>query len=65
MISNLRNLLELFSYSYCLAELFGKKLKISIHLVVFIMLDLFILTGIEQYGFPQYFVSLNYIGMFL
>lgn len=65
MVSNLRNLLELLAYVYCLAELFGKKLKISIHLVIFVILQLFLLVGIRQYGFPQYLLSLSYIGMFL
>lgn len=65
MIRNFKILLEMLTYTYCLAELFGKKLKISIHLVIFIMLDIFILAGIDQYGFPPYLVSLNYIGMFL
>ena len=65
MISNLRNILELFTYLYCLAELFGKKLKISILLVIYIILDMFLLTGINQYGVPEYLISLSYIGMFL
>ena len=65
MIRNTKILLEMLAYTYCLAELFGKKLKISIHLVIFIILDIFILAGIDQYGFPEYLVSLNYIGMFL
>lgn len=65
MISNLRNLLELFTYLYCLAELFGKKLKINIYAVVFLILDLFLLTGIERYGFPRYLLSLGYFSMFL
>lgn len=65
MIGNLRNLLELLTYLYCLAELFGKKLRLSIYLVVYIILDMFLLTGIDQYGFPEYLVSLSYIGMFL
>ena len=65
MVRNIKILLEMLTYSYCLAELFGKKLKVSIHLVIFIMLDIFILVGVDQYEFPQYLVSLNYIGMFL
>lgn len=65
MIGNLKILVELFAYLYCLAELFGKKLKISIHAVVFIILDIFLLTGIDQYGFPEYLFPLSYMGMFL
>ncbi len=65
MIGNARDLLELLTYLYCLAELFGKKLKISIHLVIYIILDMFLLVGINQYGFPKYLISLSYMGMFL
>ena len=65
IVRDIKNLLELFAYLYCLAELFGKKLKISIHLVVYIILDMFLVTGISRYGFPEYLVSLDYIGMFV
>ena len=65
MVENIAILIELLTYIYCLAELFGKKLKISIHLVIYIILDMFLLTGINQYGFPEYLISLSYIGMFL
>ncbi|MDD6810301.1 MAG: GHKL domain-containing protein, partial [Lachnospiraceae bacterium] len=32
---------------------------------LFVILDLFLLTGIREYGFPTYFQSLIYVGMFL
>ena len=65
MIRNIRNLLELFTYLYCLSELFGKKLKLSIYVVVLSILDLFLLTGIYRYEFPEYLLLLVYIGIFL
>ena len=65
MVTNIKILIELFTYLYCLAELFGEKLKISIHAVVFVIWDLFMLAGINDYGFPQYLQSLLYLGMFL
>lgn len=65
MIRNLKDLVEIFMYLYCLAELFGKKLKIDIYLVVFIILDMLLLTGIDQYGVPMYLLSLMYMGLFL
>lgn len=65
MISNLKVVVELFLYIYCLAELFGEKLKIGIHVVVLSMVDLFIMAGINDFGFPLYFRSLCYIAMFL
>lgn len=65
VINNLKNLIELFTFLYCLAELFGKKLKIGIHAVVVIIVNLFIVAGINDFGFPLYFQSLGYIAMFL
>lgn len=65
IIRDFKNLLELSAYLYCLAELYGKKLKISIHLAVYIILDMFLVTGISRYGFPEYLLSLSYIGMFV
>lgn len=65
LVSNLKNLIELLMFLYCLAELFGKKLKIGIHAVVLIIINLFIVAGINDFGFPPYFHSLSYITMFL
>lgn len=65
LISNLKSIVELFGFLYCLAELFGRKLKISIHAVVMIIVNLFVIEGITNYGFPEYFHSLCYIAMFL
>jgi len=65
LISNLKVVVELFTFLYCLAELFGKKLKISIHVVVLSIVDLFIMAGINGFGFPLYFRSLCYFAMFL
>ncbi len=65
LVSNLKMIIELLSFLYCLAELFGKKLIISIHSAVLIIVNLFIITGINDYRFPLYFRSLCYIAMFL
>ncbi len=65
MVNNLKIIVELFGILYCLAELFGERLKISIHVVILIIVDLFIITGISDYGFPEYFHSLCYIAIFL
>ena len=65
IIRNLINLLELFAYLYCLAKLFGKRFKLSIHAVVFLILDIFLMTAINNYGFLEYLLSITYIGMFL
>ena len=65
IIINIKNLIELFAYLYCLAKLFGKKFRLSIHAVIFLILILFLLTAINEYGFSEYLLSLAYIGMFL
>lgn len=65
LISNLKVIVELFTFLYCLAEIFGKKLKISIHAVVMIIVNLFILAGINDFGFPLYFRSLCHLAIFL
>lgn len=65
MIGNLVFLIEIFTYIYCLAKLFGRKFKVSIHAVVLILLQMFLFTGINYYGTPSYLRSLIYVGMFL
>lgn len=65
MIENLLILIELFSILYSLAKFFGRKFEISIHAVVLILLQLFLLTGINHYGTPAYLRSLVYVGQFL
>ena len=65
LVNNLKVLAELFAYIYCLAELFGQKLKFRIHAAIFIIVDLFLMEGINNFGFPEYFHSLCYIAMFL
>lgn len=65
MIGSLKILMELFAYLYCLAALFGKRFKLSIYAVVFVILDLFLAVCILEYGFPRYISSLGYILMFV
>lgn len=65
MISSIKNLIELFAYLFCLAGMFNKKFKLNIYAVIFIILDLFLLKGINEYNFPEYMQLLVYLGMFL
>lgn len=64
MISSIKIVIELFAYLFCLAGLFGKKFKFSIHAMILIVLDLFVLTGINEYGYSAYFRLLVYLWMF-
>ena len=65
MIRNIKLLVELFAYLYCLSELFGRRFKINILVFVLVILDLFLLVGIDDYGFPKQLLSLAYLGIFL
>lgn len=65
LASNIKVIVELFLYMYCLAEFFGKKLKIGIYATVLIIINLFVMKGIIDFGFPEYFQSLCYVAMFL
>lgn len=64
MISSIKIVIELFAYLFCLAGLFGKKFKFSIHAMILIVLDLFVLTGINEYGYSAYLRLLVYLWMF-
>ena len=65
MISNIKLLVELFAYLYCMSELFGKKLRINIYVVVLSIIDMFLISLIDNYGFPQYFLVILYICIFI
>lgn len=65
IIGNIVNLIEIFTLLYCIAKFYGRKFRISIHAVVLILLDAFLLTGINDFGVPTYLRSLIYVGIFL
>ena len=65
MIRNLIYIIELLAYLYCMSELFGKKLKINIYVVVLSIIDMFVLSLINNYNFPMYFQAIWYICIFI
>lgn len=68
MYSMTRHILEFFevlSYLYCFAAIYGKKVKFNIYVVVFMVSELVLMTGLNEYGFPKYLVSLSYVLMIL
>lgn len=65
MIRNILQLAEILAVLFCLSSLFGQKMKFDICAVVLIIADLFLFTGINEYGFPVYLSSLAYIGLIL
>lgn len=64
MIRNLVQLAEIFAVLLCMSALYGEKLKFDIYAVVLIILDVFLFTGINEYGFPGYLAAFSYIGLF-
>ena len=54
-------MIELFGFLYCMSKLFGKELKINIYVVVLSIIDMFLLTLINNYDFPMYFLCISYI----
>lgn len=65
MIRNILPLLEILSYLYCFAAVYGKKMKYNIYAVLFAIGEMVIMLGINDYGFPTYIISLSYLLMFL
>ena len=63
MIRELLPLFEILAYLYCFAATFGKKMKYNIYGVVFIISEMILMIGINDYGFPRYLISLSYVLM--
>lgn len=64
MVRNILQLFELLSYLYCFAATYGKKMKYNIYTVIFVVAELVLMTGLNEYGLPTYFVSVSYALMF-
>lgn len=65
IIGDIKVLVELFIYLYCLAELFGKKLKLNIYVVVLTIVYMFFAVAIDYSETLTYFVYSLYICIFL
>lgn len=64
MVRNVLQLFETLAYLYCFAATYGKKMKYNIHVVIFVVAQLVLMTGMNDYGFPKYLISLSYALMF-
>ena len=60
MVRNVLQLFEALTYLYCFAATYGQKMKYNIHAVIFIVAQLVLMTGLNDYGFPRYLVSISY-----
>lgn len=65
MIENIADIVELFALLYCMSELFGKKLKINIYVVVLSIIAMFLLSLINDYDYPKYLIWILYICIFI
>ncbi len=60
MVRNLLPLFEILSILYGLAAVYGTKLKYNIYVVIFIVAEMVLMIGINDYGIPKYFITLSY-----
>lgn len=65
MVRNAIRLMEILSFLYMVAAAYNVKLKYNIYAVVFVISELFLLSGINDYGFSSYLLGFSYLIMFL
>lgn len=65
MIRSALQLAEILASVYCMSALFERRVRYSIYTVVLLIGDLFLYTGINEYGFPTYLISFSYVGLFV
>lgn len=65
MIRNLNQLVELVSILWCMANLFGKKMRFSIYGIIFIIINMIIFEGMNTGIFQKYYFLFAYFSVFL
>lgn len=65
MVRDIIRLMEILSFLYMTAAVYNAKMKYNIYTVVLVMLELFILLGINNYGFSSYLLVFSYLLMFI
>lgn len=65
MVRDIMGLLEILSFLYMAAAVYNVKMKYNIYTAVFIVLELFLLSGMNNYGFPSYLLVFSYLLMFI
>lgn len=53
MVRDIMGLMEILSFLYMVAAVYNVKMKYNIYTVVFIVLELFLLSGMNNYGFSS------------
>lgn len=65
MVRNLLPLLEILSILYGLAAVSGRKLVYNISAIIFVIAEMFLMIGINDYDFPKPLIAISYILIFL
>lgn len=65
MVRNAIRLMEILSFLYMVAAVYNVKMKYNIYSVVLVVLELLLLTGINNLGFSSYFLGFSYLLMFI
>lgn len=65
MVKDIMGLMEILSFLYMVAAVYNVKMKYNIYTAVFIVLELFLLSGMNNYGFPSYLLVFSYLLMFI
>ncbi len=65
MVRNLNQLVELVAILWCMAALYGKKLKCGAYALTFLGINLIIFAGINEGMLPDFFMTLAYLSLFL
>lgn len=61
MIRNVVFLLEILTFLYGFAVIYGRQMRYDIYDVVYIIADMMLLIGIDEQTIPSYFISLSYV----
>ena len=65
MVRNIIRLMEICSLLYTIAAVYGEKLRCNIYVVTFAIVELVILSGVNEYGLAPYLFCLSYVLIFL
>lgn len=61
MVRNVSQLLEILTLLYCLSAVYARKFKCSIYMVLFIIAEMVLMMGINEYGAPKTLSSFSYV----
>lgn len=65
MVRDIIRLMEICSLLYTIAAVYGEKLRCNIYVVTFAIVELVLLSGVNEYGLAPYLFCLSYVLIFL